>query len=127
MRLTKFLQFIGISTAICLAYVHMQMKIIDMAYKGKAKEKEIRELIEENGSVTYAILTLKSSSHLGHTLLSDKTEMRFADSENIIRVPAGADALQEEAAVRQTVDASGRQSIFDLVPFGRTAEAKTRK
>ena len=127
MRLTKFLQFIGISTILCLTYVHLQMKIIDMAYKGKEREKEIRQLIEENGSVTYAILTLKSSSHLGHAMLSDQARMRFADAENVIRVNTDAAVFEDEVATSKQTEVSGKRSIFDIIPFGRTAEARPHR
>ena len=44
---------------LALTYIHMQMQIVDLAYRGNKKEQQIKKLIEENGNTTYKILILK--------------------------------------------------------------------
>ncbi|MDP8212681.1 MAG: hypothetical protein P9X22_05230 [Candidatus Zapsychrus exili] len=87
MRLVRLLKVIGVITMLALVYTHMQMKITDLAYRGKDKEKQIRKLIEENGNVTYNILTLKSANNLGIKMLSEDSDMHFVDPEDIVRIP----------------------------------------
>ncbi|MCK5178691.1 MAG: hypothetical protein KAR32_04110, partial [Candidatus Omnitrophica bacterium] len=65
MHLCKFLKFMGVVIVLALTYIHMQMQIVDLAYRGNNKEQQIRTLIEENGNTTYKILMLKSANHLG--------------------------------------------------------------
>ena len=67
----------GFITLLALVYTHMQMQIIELAYRGKAKEKQIRKLIENNSHLTSAILALKSSNNLGDKLLADQNQMQF--------------------------------------------------
>ncbi|HNV23530.1 MAG TPA: hypothetical protein PKH98_01435 [Candidatus Omnitrophota bacterium] len=62
----------------------MQVKIIDLAYQGKEKEKQLKKLIEKNGHVSYNILTLKSANHIGEKLLSESSKMHFVNPQDDI-------------------------------------------
>lgn len=129
MRLATVLKTMAFVTLISLGYVHLQMKIINLAYQGKSREKQIRNLIEENGEVTYNILTLKSAMNLGHRLLEETTSMTFADPNNVINMPASDgifdDGLNEigEVAIR-TEDTT---PIFRFLSLGARAEAQVNR
>jgi len=84
MKLSGLLKWIGFMTVLALVYIHMQMSIINLAYQGRHKEKSIRSLKEENGYLTYSILSLKSANNLGYKLLSKDSDMDFVDSKNIV-------------------------------------------
>ena len=78
-------------TALALIYIHMQMQIIDLAYRGKSKENQIRKLVEQNGNISYTILTLKSANNLGYKMLAENSDMQFADQGDIIRIATPRD------------------------------------
>ena len=60
MQLCKFLKVMSGIIVVSLTYIHMQMQIVDLAYRGNKKERQIKKLIEENGNTTYKILILNS-------------------------------------------------------------------
>ena len=69
----------------------MQVKIIDLAYQGKEKERQLKKLIDKNGHVSYNILTLKSANNIGEKLLSEKSKMHFVNpQDDILQVSPGA-------------------------------------
>lgn len=129
MRLTTVIKSMTLLTLVCLGYVHLQMKIIDLAYQGKAREKQIRNLIEENGTVTYNILTLTSSINLGHRLLDDNMKMTFVDPGNVITMSASGDVFNDGPVdapeVARTSD--DRKSILRLLSLGSSAEARINR
>ena len=92
MKLLKFVKMMVMVTSLALVYIHLQMQIFDLAYRGKIKEKMIQELSDQNGRLRYNILSLKSSAHLGVRLLKDDSSMKFLDNEKIVRV-AGPEVL----------------------------------
>jgi hypothetical protein len=126
MRLAAVIKSAALLTLVCLGYVHLQMKIIELAYQGKSREKQIRNLIEENGTVTYNILTLTSSINLGHRLLDDNMKMTFVDPGNVITMSASGDVFNDgpvdASEVARTSDY--RKSIFGLLSLGSSAEAR---
>lgn len=106
-------------TLLSLVYIHMQMQTIHMAYRGKQKQKEIHQVIESNGNLQYAILNLKSSSHLGGALLTEKSKMQFADASHIVQVSFYPEASREETALPRQAN-----SLLNLLSFATEAEAK---
>ena len=120
--LIKFTKYIFIITVLAVGYIHMQMRIIDLAYEGKDKENRIRSLIEENGNLTYKILALKSANHLGITMLRDDSEMKFVDPENIVRISTYNETSEEMKPVRPQEKKSN--PLLSLLSFGTQAEAR---
>jgi len=55
MQLCKFIKVMGVIIVLALTYIHMQMQIVDLAYKGNRKEQQIKTLIEGNGNTTYVL------------------------------------------------------------------------
>lgn len=127
MRLGKFLKFIGAFTFLALIYIHLQMQIIDLAYQGKYKEKQINKLVEQKGNLTYSILTLKSASHLGNELLKEKSGMRFAAPEQVVRIFTSKEVQWEKVSRKNSQPAKNAQPLLSLLSFGTQAEAKPRE
>ena len=70
-------------TVLSLIYIHVQMKIYDLAYQAKRKEHQIQKLKDENGMNTYHILSLKSVSHIGEKLLAQESQMQFISNDKV--------------------------------------------
>ena len=86
MRFLRFLKVMATLTVLAVVYIHLQIQIIKLAYNAKNKEQQIQKLLEEQGRITYEILTLKSANHLGVKLLNDKSDMKFLDHSSIVKV-----------------------------------------
>src|SRR5437868_11742546 len=86
MRLPKLIRMMTTVTILALIYTHMQMEIFALAYQGKNKEKQITKFKEMNGSLTYNILELKSSNHLGIKLLAENSRLKFRDPASVIEL-----------------------------------------
>jgi len=125
MRLGKFLLTMGLVTTVALTYIHMQMQIIDLAYQGNQKEQRIRHLIEENGDATYKILMLKSANHIGASMLEENSDMKFADTENIIRITTSKAFLLDNQLNESAELARKTKPLLSLLSFGVVAEART--
>ena len=124
MRLTKFFKIIGIVTTLSLVYIHLQMQIIDLAYQGKSKEQKIRQLIEQNGNVTYSIFTQKSANNLGIKMLAENSDMHFVDSNNIVPISTSEEFLDNELLSQQVEPQAKSNSLLSLLSFGSQAEAR---
>jgi len=96
MKLTSFLRMMVFITAVALAYTHLQMKIFDLAYEGKKKENHIHQLIEQNGNLTYQILTLESANHLGYELLNKDSDMQFGSPDSITKMRSAQESFHED-------------------------------
>lgn len=88
-------------TLLSLIYIHVQMKIYDLAYQAKRKEHQIQKLRDENGMNTYHILSLKSVSHIGEKLLDQDSQMQFISN----------DKVYELASSKQPVDSLAHKSV----------------
>lgn len=120
MQLSKTIKYVFFVTFFLLCYVHLQVKITDLAYKGKRKERYARELNEQNGYLTYAITMMKSSRHLGEKMLNDKSKMHFASLDQIVRI--SSDEIIGDKDDTQD-DAEGTTSLLSFLP--RFAQTKS--
>ena len=104
-------------TALALIYIHMQMQIIDLAYRGKAKENQIRRLVEQNGNITYKILTLKSSNNLGIKMLAENSDMQFADPESVVHITTPRQLHKNEytSSKQVTIEDKNESSLFSFI------------
>lgn len=126
MQLCKFFKVMGIVIVLALAYIHMQMQIVDLAYQGNKKEQEIRRLVEENGSATYKILMMKSANHLGLAMLKEDSDMQFADARDVVKIAASDDILRQDDPLDQQQQLAKQMSpLLSLLSLGVEAEAKT--
>lgn len=80
-------------TIMALLYIHMQMRIYELAYGGKDKEKIIHELNDSNGALNHQILTLESANNLGSRLLDHNGNLQFMDNERVVMVPTRTKAV----------------------------------
>ena len=122
MKLSGLLKWIGFTTLLALVYIHMQMSIISLAYQGRNKEKTIRSLKEENGYLTYNILSLKSANNLGVKLLSKDSGMDFVDHQNIVVLNTTENSKKETAV---NTDKTKANFMVSLLSLGEQAEAKS--
>ncbi|MBF0384590.1 MAG: hypothetical protein HQL27_01835 [Candidatus Omnitrophica bacterium] len=116
MALFRLLKYSFLSIIIALAYISLQMKIVDLAYVSEKREKEIASLIEQKGDTTYKILKIKSASNIGSKLLSEKSDMRFTGSDNIVRITA--DLPEEEGHKGKPAVSEEDVSLVSMLTFG---------
>lgn len=127
MKFIKFLTTVMFITALALVYIHLQMRIIDLAYQGKTKENKIRELINENNTISYSILSMKSANHIGDKMLDEDSDMRFVDPAQIVHVLTPDQIIEESYAEVQSNDQQKSNIFISLLSMGAQAEAKTQK
>lgn len=125
MQLGKFFKVMGFVVVLALSYIHMQMQMVDLAYKGSRKDVKIKKLIEDNGNTNYKILMLKSANHLGVAMLSEDSDMQFADARDIIQIAASQDILMDESSQIRTQLAQQTNPLLKFLSFGAEAEART--
>jgi cell division protein FtsL len=107
-------------TIIALLYIHMQMRIFELSYNGKDKEKIIHELNDNNGALSHQILTLKSANNLGNQLLDKNNSLQFMDNERVMTVAASAGAMQRLGQPKAKVE----NPVWNLFSFLGAQEAK---
>jgi hypothetical protein len=98
----------------------MQMKIFELSYNGKDKEKIIHELNDSNGALTHQILTLKSANNLGNQLLDHDNSLQFMDNERVMTVATPAGAMPHLAQPKTKVV----NPLWNLFSFLGAQEAK---
>ena len=86
MRSSGFIKLIICMTVVALIYIHMQMRIFELAYQRESHEQRIKLLLEQKGESNYRILKLKSANYLGLKMLTDGSGMQFIDSDNIMQI-----------------------------------------
>lgn len=126
MPFLRSLQLISFTTLIALVYVHMQMKIFDLAYQGKKKENEIQHIVEENGRVTYAILSLKSAHNLGDHMLNAKSDMQFRNPQDIVMLSTPSEFLRSEHIIEQAEFKETNNPLSNLLSFVKQTDSKPR-
>lgn len=116
-------------TFLALVYIHMQMVIVDLAYQGKAKEKQVNALFEQREQITHAILSLRSSTNLGGKMLEENAQLQFADPDNVVLLTAPPIQSLDDGIIGQKQKlTTGENPLLSLLSFGSTqAEARTRK
>lgn len=123
MKLMRSIRVMVVLTGLALIYVYMQMEIIGLAYEGKRKERQIIELTESTGVLSYKIHQLKSSNHLGNNLLNEQSSLRFQDNRSVVelvtREPIG---LPTQAAAVSTQKANPLLNFLFKPPAEARAE-----
>jgi cell division protein FtsL len=120
MSLKVYFKIAAFTTIIALLYIHMQMRIFELSYNGKDKERIIYALNDSNGALSHQILTLKSANHLGNQLLDRDNSLQFMDNEQVMTVAASAGALQRLGQPQAKVD----NPVWNLFSFLCAQEAK---
>ncbi|MBF0123229.1 MAG: hypothetical protein HQL21_07500 [Candidatus Omnitrophica bacterium] len=116
MRIVQFLKVMGVVTFMAVLYIHLQMRIYDLGYQGQAKAQKIEKLAESNSLVKNDILRLKSSSHIGHELLTKDDHYRFASRKNVVEVEAMSHSWPETFAAKTGVSRIGRFLTLAFAP-----------
>ncbi len=121
MNLKNYFKITIFATIMALIYTHMQMRIVELAYKGKDKEKEIHELADTNGVLTHQILTLKSANNLGNQLLEKDSNLQFMGNDRVMKYRMPATALRGSVqAPKQRVE----NPAWNLLSFLGAREAR---
>ena len=120
MSLKIYFKIAVFATIMALFYIHMQMRIYQLSYNGKDKEKIIHELNDSNGALSHQILTLKSANNLGNQLLDHDNSLQFMDNERVMRVSTSAGAIQHLSKVPAKVE----NPVWNLFSFLGSQEAK---
>jgi hypothetical protein len=120
MSLKVYFKIAAFTTIMALLYIHMQMKIFELSYNGKDKEKIIHELNDSNGALSHQILTLKSANNLGSQLLDHDNSLQFMDNERVMAVSAPVGAMHHLAQPRPKVV----NPVWNLFSFLGAQEAK---
>src|SRR5208283_982764 len=107
-------------TIVSLLYIHMQMKIFELSYNGKDKEKIIHELNDTNGALSHQILTLESANNLGNQLLDRDNSLQFMDQERVMTVIRPAGDIQRLTQPKAKIE----NPVWNLFSFLGAQEAK---
>lgn len=75
-------------TTVALMYLQMQMQIITLAYQGKARQQQIKRLVEEKLQLTHKLFTLESVDHVGDKILAEDSHMQFMHPSHVIEIAA---------------------------------------
>ncbi len=121
MGLLRFTRVLVLTTVAALGYVHMQMTIVRLGYRGRERERRLTELRDGNGALTYRILRLKSARHLGDRLLTADSGFRFSDGRDVIYLVAAPEGRTGEARTRRGT--SGRAPWSRVFSLRAEAEA----
>ena len=121
MSLKVYFKVAMFATIMALLYIHMQMRIFELSYNGKDKEKIIHELNDSNGALSHQILTLKSANNLGNELLDhESNNLQFMDQERVMRVSTQAGAMPHLVQPKPKVE----NPVWNLFSFLGAQEAK---
>ena len=120
MSIKIYLKFLTFATFVALIYIHMQMKIYELAYTGKDKEKHFYELSDANGGLTHQILTLKSANHLGNKLLDKDASLQFMGKDHMMTLRTPADVISQPIQPKP----KGDHPIWPLLSWLSPSEAK---
>ncbi len=120
MSLKVYFKIAVFGTIIALLYIHMQMKIFELSYKGKDKEKIIHELNDSNGALSHQILTLESANNLGSQLLDHGNSLQFMDNQRVMTIVTSQRAVQHVAQPK----AKAENPVWNLFSFLGAQEAK---
>ena len=124
MRLSKLFKVIGLVTILALVYIHMQMKIIQLAYEGHYKEIKMRKLSEANSNLNYWILKLKSSRNLGDKLLNGESDIGFVDSQRIMKI---TQRVKKVAGRSQGQDLRKSKSLISMLSWDTASGNNPRR
>lgn len=100
MNLITTFKLMAFATITALIYIHMQMQIVELAYKGKEKERIVHDLMDSNGSLTHQILALKSANNLGQQLLEKNDGLQFMGNDRVMTLSRPATQVAPRASQR---------------------------
>ena len=116
MSLKVYFKVAAFVTIMCLLYIHMQMRIFELSYNGKDKEKKIHELNDSNGALSHQILTLESANNLGNELLDhDNNSLQFMDNERVMTVRTTVRGMQHLTEPKARVATTPAWSFFSFL------------
>ncbi len=127
MKLSHFFKLVVGVTFLSLIYIHMQMKIFDLAYQVKKREQLIRKLNENHGNLTYNTLKLKSAHNLGYKLLAEDSSMQFLDNSQIVKIESPQRLARTENIALSSTAKKRTNPILSFLSLRSQAEAKPQE
>ncbi|MBI4309641.1 MAG: hypothetical protein HY591_04850 [Candidatus Omnitrophica bacterium] len=122
MSLGVWAKLMSVATVTALTYIHMQMQIVELAYKGKDKEKRVHELMDNNGILTHQIVTLKSADYLGRAILEKDEGLQFMGHDRMMTFPSPAAGVVVRPSQKQAMKAES--PLWTWLSFLSPGEAK---
>lgn len=122
MTLANYFKALILMTMIALLYTHMQMRIYELAYKGKERENKIKELSDTKGRLSHDILALKSAQHLGYTLMDKEGAMKFMGQDNVMTY-----TMPQPVKPSPMTGAKMGQTFWQMVSTITTPEARAKE
>jgi hypothetical protein len=120
------IRMMTIVTFLALIYINMQMEIFALAYQGKSKEKQITKIKEINGVLAYNILELKSSNHLGVTLLAENSTLKFRDPASVVELVT-TKPVNENREIRVAKNNKASNPLLSFLSLRSQAEAQAEE
>ena len=119
MRLKNIAICAVITTSISLAYVCQQVEIVKLSYGLRDKEKCLNQMIDQNQSLLYNNMSLKSPQYLASMLKQNKMDLSFPEPAAVATVRVIRNHHQQLA---KTTGLSWKTNLFDvLVPKAQAA------
>ncbi len=112
----------GFATVLALIYIHMQTQIFQLAYQGKAREKIVGELMDNNGALTHHVMSLKSADNLGRELLEKDKGMQFIEKNRVMTLYSRGVNAQSQTS--QKTPPQGEKFVSNVLSFLSPAEAR---
>lgn len=122
MNLKVWVKWMSFVTVMALIYIHMQMRIFDLAYQGSAKEKQMHDLRDFNGLLTHQVLTLKSANHLGNQLLEKNSNLQFMSNDHVLTLRGPASMMSQAPA--PSAKGKGENILWNFLSLVTPQEAK---
>ncbi len=122
MNLANAFKIMVFTTITALIYTHMQMQIVEYAYKSKAKQRRIHELQDSNGILTHQILVLKSAKHLGERMLNKNDALQFIGRDKVMTI--NTPALRMPARPTPKIKDTTQSPLWNWLSFLSIPEAR---
>ncbi|MFH1061625.1 MAG: hypothetical protein V1747_01905 [Candidatus Omnitrophota bacterium] len=119
MRLKSVLICAVISTSICLAYVRQQVEIVKLSYSLRDKEKCLSQMIDQNQSLLYNNMSLKSPQYLASMLKQNNMDLSFPEPAAVAQVRV---IRKNQPQLAKTTRLNWKTNLLDaLVPKAQAA------
>ena len=109
MRLRYFIPGLSVVTVLSLFYVGQQTEVIKLAYQANKINKLHKELLDRNHYLRYNLISLKSSYHLGGTLLSENTNFEMPKQSQMVSLALP----KKEQLLGQEPRGSSSEAVFN--------------
>ena len=86
MNFKKVAIYAVITTAICLGYVHQQVRIVTLGYSLQHKEKQLSEIVDRSRVLLYNNTSLKAPQYLASMLRENDINLKLPDTAAVEQI-----------------------------------------